>query len=187
MKESSSERENIWHFVIGQIAKGNEDAFDKLFAHFYEPLCRFAFSLLKDFDKSQSLVQNVFVKIWDKRQALSTVKNISSYLFSLTRNECIDYLRTNKRITPLDDDFTDTSGEDTTEHALRLNELNEQILRGTTYLPARCRQVFELSRFEALNNREIADEMGITVKAVEANLTRALKFLRSFLGDYMTD
>lgn len=141
-----------------------------------------AYNILKEEDPCLDIVQEVFVWLWNNREKLN-VNSLRSYLISAVKYKVANYLRHGKvrqnffeevQRFKQDDAFNDTS--------LELKELKELIGRFTEELPARSRQIFHLSRNEHLSNKEIAEEMGISEKTVENQMTIALRKLRVSLG-----
>jgi RNA polymerase sigma-70 factor (ECF subfamily) len=180
--------------IIRLIKNGDEKAFEIVFRSYYSRLVRFANEYVADSEISRNLVQNVFLKLWENRNSLKETETINGYLYTLTRNESISYLRHLKvsqkfagkiqaeyenRMLNLDAlsnlDF----------NAFDMNRLELAIIKILEELPERCREVFILSRFEQLKNQEIAEKLQITNKAVESNITRALKIFREQLKDYL--
>lgn len=163
--------------------KSDETDFNKLFDTYYVSLCYFADKYLNDLDQSRSLVQEVFVDVWTKREKLSIGGSAKSYLYTAVKNRCIDFLRKKKNTTPISDDESSGSEvpfRDLVEEA----ELNKRINDAIGELPEKCREVFGLCRFEGLKYAEIADKLHISVKTVEMQMGIALKKLRAKLSDY---
>ena len=172
-------------FILNELQKGNERAFDFIFKEYYKPLSQFSYSFIKDQDKAESLVQEVFVKLWEKRESLTIIDNLLSYLMVMVRNISIDYLRKEKTNLKVYKKIRPEESVNTTEEQVSKNEFEEKVLKSVMKLPERCRIAFELSRFDSLTNKEIAEEMKISVKGVEALIGRSLKLLRSELVEFL--
>ncbi len=172
-------------FITKELSDGNSQAFDYVFNEFYDSLCRFSFSFLKDQNKAEGVVQEVFIKIWEKRESLSNVDNLISYLMTMVRNLSIDHIRKEKAGIKAQNRIKPEESVNTTEEQLSQNELEEKMLQAIIKLPERCKLAFELSRFEGLTNNEIAAKLEISVKGVEALIGRSLKLLRSELIDFL--
>ncbi len=169
--------------IYENISKGSEADFNSLFDRYYTPLCFFGNRHLNDMDLSRSVVQDVFIDLWEKRDKLKINYSVKSYLYNAVRNRSIDYLRKEKVIIPLSDslgDLQEAPFQDLVEEA----ELNNRINSTINKLPERCREVFVLCRFEGLKYAEIAEKMNISVKTVEMQMGIALKKLRKSLSDY---
>lgn len=168
--------------LFWQIKEGNEIAFNKAFDLYYSRLCFFADKILRDFDLSRSIVQQVFVDLWIKRERLQ-VGSLQSYLYQSARNASFDVLKhkkaESKYLATLE---TKERGEltDLIEEA----ELAERINRAIQNLPEKCREIFVMCRFEELKYAEIAARLNISVKTVEMQASIALKKLRKELTDY---
>jgi RNA polymerase sigma-70 factor (ECF subfamily) len=175
----AQEREYI---LFAEIRNGNEEAFNKAFDLYYSRLCFYADQILHDLDLSRSIVQQVFVDLWIKRERL-LVTSLQAYLYNSTRNASLDVLKHKKvesrYLSSLEknESFVET---DLMEEA----ELADRINRAIQNLPEKCREVFLLCRFEGLKYAEIADRLNISVKTVEMQISIALKKLRKDLSDY---
>ncbi|MFA5326847.1 MAG: RNA polymerase sigma-70 factor [Prolixibacteraceae bacterium] len=177
--------EGTQQFILNELKKGNERAFDFIFKEYYKPLSQFSFSFIKDQDKAESLVQDVLIKLWEKRENLDNIDNLFSYLMVMVRNISIDYLRKEKTSQKIYRQAKSSELANTTEEHISRNEFEEKLLISVHKLPDRCRVAFELSRFESLTNKEIAENMKISVKGVEALIGRSLKHLRDELREFL--
>jgi RNA polymerase sigma-70 factor (ECF subfamily) len=164
-----------------------KNKFENLFKEHFTGLCYFAQKYLGDIDSSKEVVHSVFVKIWDKRADFDFEKSGKSYLFTSVYNRSMNVLRDNKKFASTDDnesyqaslevgEFTDT---------MELAELEGKIQMSIQKLPEKCREVFELNRFDGKKYAEIAKYLGISVKTVETQMSKALKILRIELKDYL--
>lgn len=176
---------NNQQFILDELQKGNERAFDFIFNKYYASLSRFSYSFVKDQDKAESLVQEVLIKLWEKRENLNHINDLLSYLIGMVRNQSIDYLRKKKTIFKVHSNFRIEESANTTEEQVSKNEFEEKLLQTILKLPERCRIAFELSRFEGYSNKKIAQNMEISVKGVEALIGRSLKLLRVELKEFL--
>lgn len=172
-------------FLLNALREGEEKAFDFIFRKFYKALCAQANLYVTDLDLAQSLVQECFLKLWENRENSNQINHLSSYLSFVVRNHCIDHLRKNKNKKHIvevteEDGLTEASDSPVLSH-----EFEEQLVEALALLPDRCREAFEYSRFEGLTYPEIAKQMTISVKAVEALMSRSLKILRVELKEYL--
>jgi RNA polymerase sigma-70 factor, ECF subfamily len=170
--------------IFQQIKKGDEAAFSRLFDGYYAALCFFAAKYLGDMDFSRSLVQQVFVDLWVKREKTDVTSSVKSYLYRSVKNRCIDHLRKEKNTTEISksvENFSQMPFRDLVEEA----ELNDRINASINKLPEKCREVFLLCRFEGLKYAEIAQKLNISVKTVEMQMGIALKKLRESLSDFL--
>lgn len=185
MVKLTNDNQNDMPFILDELKRGNERAFDIVFRLYYNPLCRFAFSFTKDQDTAQSQVQEVFIKLWEKRKYLAGVDNLLFYLMGMVRNQSIDFLRKEKSTSRVYTRLQLEKSENTTEEQISRNEFEEKLLKSITNLPERCRTAIEMSRFDGLSNKEIAQKMQISVKGVEALIGRSLKLLRAELQEFL--
>jgi RNA polymerase sigma-70 factor (ECF subfamily) len=173
--------------LFDQIRLGDQKALETLFAVYFPRLNDFARNVVKDDVISQDIVQEVFVKIWEKRLEIATI-NLEAFLFRLVRNRCIDYIKylkvANNRMQEIQLSSKyeelyriDFIGDE--PYVLIEQELKQKIEKTIGSLPERCREVFILSRMNGLKNKEIAEKLDINIKNVERHLTRALQTFRT--------
>lgn len=163
-----------------------------LFQIYFQPLCQLSQHYLKDNDESKGVVQEAFVKLWEIRFKLNPDSNIPNFLFTLVKHACLNILKRrqvllkhHEKIKLMEMHYQYESLARMGSDYLDFNELKEKIDMAIQHLPTQCRIVFEMSRYEDLKNREIAERLGITQKTVEAHLTKALKKLRNNLKEYL--
>ena len=174
-------------FLFEEMKRGKEYAFDYFFNYYYPGLCVFARKIgtISEED-SKNLVQDVFLKFWNDREKLSIQSSVRTYLFVSVKNKCLDYLKKAGREGQRSRTSTDSLElEDNSMQTFVLAELEALFNSSLEKLPDRCREVFELSRFKGLKNREIADKLSITEKTVENQMTKALRILKVELKDYL--
>ncbi len=158
--------------------------FNGLFGRYYPTVRNFAFQLLGDMEAAQEAAQDVFVRLWEKGSRDEQDSAVRAFLFTVARNICIDRIRSDRAITEyrrrimlkyseVADSFLDD---------IITSDLHRLLDRQIETLPPQCAHAFRLSRVEHLTYREIADRMGISVKAVEANVSRAIAILREKMG-----
>jgi RNA polymerase sigma-70 factor (ECF subfamily) len=160
----------------------NEQAFEQLFTDWFGSLHAYAFSVLKDDSGAEEVVQAVFCRIWERRAGIPEPASIKAYLYGCVYHACVDQLRRRKArpISPIEEWTTaDAAGK------LELAELEARYEQVLAQLPEQCRNIYQLSRFGELRYREIAEQLGISVKTVEAQMSKALKRLREALADYL--
>ncbi len=172
-------------YLLSELQSGQERAFDYLFRSYYKALCAQAVSYVSELDTAHGLVQDCFVKLWEKRADLAAVKNLNAYLSLMVRNHCIDYLRKERAMEKLHRKSQADQASYTTGEAFLYREFEERLVAVLASLPDRTRMAFEYSRFEELSYAEIAGRMNISVKAVEALISRALRIFRRELKDYL--
>jgi RNA polymerase sigma-70 factor (family 1) len=166
--------------LLKLIKDDNEVAFKHLFDSYFVSLCRYANFYLKEEPVSEELVLDIFLYIWENRKYLEIKTSLKSYLIKSVRNKCLNYLRDKKDTLSLDYIETDQWIED--NQSLELDELVQFIEEAITSLPDKCKEVFNKSRFENLSNKEIASQMQISTKTVEAQITKALKVIKKHIS-----
>jgi RNA polymerase sigma-70 factor (ECF subfamily) len=171
--------------LVNELNDGSTKAFDLIFKKYYTNLCRFAFSILHDADLSQSLVQNVFVKLWERRFVSREIENLGGYLTMMVKHQVFDYVHDRENQHLVFKKAGKGVVDESTENEISRNNFEECLVSALSKLPGRCRQAFEMSRFENLTNKEIAAKMDITVKGVEALIGRSLKILRVELREFL--
>ena len=160
----------------------SEKTYRALFETYYNPLCNFAYRMLKDRDKAEDVVQDVFLQIWEKRSRITIDSSLQSYLFQATRNKVIEWIRKEKLFLEYEqserikEESVDVDQE--AEKFMRLEKLYTYIRQ----LPPKCQEVFILSKVNGLTYREIAEDLNISVKTVENQIGRALHLLRQKFG-----
>lgn len=167
--------------------KFDHKAFEALFKEYYPFLCSFAKKYVFDTDECKDIVHNVFVNLWKKRKDLHTETSLKSYLFKSVHNRCLNHIRDHKKIVHHDVIIENDAipGYIESTDYLEQSELETSIKDAIDGLPDRCRQVFIMSRFDEKKYSEIAENLGVTVKAVEAQMSKALKILREKLAEYL--
>ena len=170
-----------------QISHGDKKAFEQMFNTYYQSLCNYACSMLKDIDEAEEVVQNTFFNIWNKREALQISSSFKSYVYRAVHNDCLNKIKHGKVKAVYAADYKSSMGGgfDDSAKVLESKELNRQINDAISSLPEQCGIVFKLSRFENLKYSEIAEHLDISVKTVENHMGKALKILRGHLKDYL--
>jgi len=170
----------------------DKESFRKIFQEYYQPLCHLSQNYVVDEDEAKGVVQEAFVKLWEIRNELNSGSNLKNFLFTLVKNNCLNILKRrqillkhHEKIRGIELHYQFESLNRMGDDFLEYKELKEKIDQAIQNLPEHCRVVFEMSRFEDLKNREIAEKLGVTQKTVEAHLTKALKILRKELKDYL--
>ncbi|NWJ52090.1 MAG: RNA polymerase sigma-70 factor [Bacteroidetes bacterium] len=174
-------------YLFNKMKEGDQHAFNFIFTKHYSDLVNFAMVYLKEVSEAEEIVQNVFLKLWEEREEIDIHSSLKAYLMNCIKNRCLDYFK-HQRIIERYNDRISKSQEQYIEEAdkyLMLSELEKQINSTINLLPSTCKNIFNMSRIEGKKNREIAEELNISIKTVEANIGRALKVLRANLVDYL--
>lgn len=161
--------------------------FREAFEIHYDALCNYAFTFLKSREASEDIVQETFIRIWEKhRDILHKKGECKLYLYVAVRNNCFTYLKKEGRMIQVEWDGEDLADEAPTEKKPEdgfNGDLGVLIAEGIALLPERCREVFTLSRSGNLTYQQIADTMHISIKTVENQMGKALKVLRAFMKE----
>jgi len=161
--------------------------FEGLFKTHYVELCTFAQVILKDPFAAEDIVQEVFIKLWAKRKELEFSASIKTYLFTATKNSCLNHLNKYKRRSELLNIYLagiEQYAENVDAH-ICYQDLQQKMTEVINTLPPRCREVFVLSRSHAKSYKEIGEQLDISVKTVEQQISKALKQLRISLKGYL--
>jgi RNA polymerase sigma-70 factor (ECF subfamily) len=160
--------------------------FEEVFKTHFNSLHRYAMAILKDEIAAEEMVQNVFCRLWEKRELVEVHQSIKSYLYRAVHNECISYMRRNKVKEKYFKYLSANNSElqEATDRA-SYNELQLRVQAALGKLPGQCHTIFHLSRFEEMNYKQIADTLGITVSTVKNQMNKALKILREQLAGYL--
>lgn len=171
-------------FLLKRIREGDENAFKFLFDTYFTAVYRIAFFYLKLGTVSEEIALDVFTTLWEKRQTVEIRLSIKAYLMTSARNRALNYLRDHEQelstgsLSPFDSAVE--------EYPLEMKELEQLIDEAIAALPDKCKAVFIKSRMENRSHKEIASDMNITTKTVEAQITKALKHIKAHLGSSYT-
>lgn len=164
------------------LREGSKDAFRVLYDRYGVKLHRFAFGYLKSEEEAEELVQDVFLKLWDKRHLLNDSGNVKSYLYKVAVNSIYDFIRRRN----LEQAFQEFAGgrtdeADQTWDEVVYNDMLTQIDRLMAQMPEQRRKIFKMSKEEGLSHDEIAETLGLSKRTVENQVYRATTFLRDKL------
>lgn len=168
------------------LAANNEAMFEQVFKTHFKGLHAYACTILKDEVMAEEMVQNVFFKLWEKKEQITVQQSVSAYLYKAVYHECLNYIKhtkvraAHKSYTLHHNSEADNAGDSAT-----LRELESKLDNAIKKLPEQCRTIFQLSRFEELKYKEIAETLGIAVKTVENQMGKALRILRQELAEYL--
>ena len=160
-------------------------AFDRLFQDYFVPLTHYARLYIKDEDEAKDLVQKLFTQMWEQPERFEADSSIQGLLYTSVKNRCLNWLKHEK------------VKQDHQQHAARTgktmyvvqdddsSDLEVKIEKALQLLPEQCRRVFELSRIDGLKYKEIAEQLGISIKTVEVHMGKALRHMRTELAEYL--
>jgi len=174
----------IWE----KIKTSDTKSFELLFNRYHDQLCLYSYGLVADEDATEEIVNDVFLKIWTKRNQIHINIGIKPYLFRCVFNACVDYINQNHVITKrlnmdIDQQINKLvdSNEEYIFNSLQSKEVEKDVLSAIEQLPNQCKIIFCLSRFELLTYAEISERLNISVNTVKTQISRALYSLRKQL------
>jgi len=173
--------------------EGDETAFTYFYDKYFRRITAFSIQFIYDKDEAENLAQEALLYLWQNKETVESLNGIQSFLYTYAKSKCLNMIRHNKvkdkfksevlnqKERELDIEILSSVQFDT----LELTELERLIQESISDLPPKTREVFIKKRFENKKNAEIAEEMQVTLKAVEAHMTKALKILKTKLSDYL--
>ena len=172
--------------LLALLPTDGESAIDLIFRKYYSFLCKSIYRIIPDTQITEDLAQEVFYEVWRKREHLKINTSLKAYLKRAALNKALNYIRDQKidfRNAPAKEELI--SKQDSIVQELAADNLQQQIDQAIDSLPERCRLVFVLSRFEEMSYQQIADQLGISIKTVENQISKALKSLRVALAEHL--
>lgn len=173
--------------LVQSLAARDEAAFERVFKTNFKNLHAYACTIIKEEAAAEEAVQQVFFRLWERSENLSISGSVTAYLYRAVYNESLNYLKHQKVRSAYGQHVGHTmkNASDNPGKGFGLKELEGRLGEAMNELPEQCRTIFQLSRFEELRYREIADRLGISVKTVENQMGKALKILRVKLVDFL--
>ena len=170
--------------LIESLKNGEEKAFVYLVDQYNQRLYGYALSLTKDHAEAEDILQNVFLRAWEKRKKMNITTSLQNYLYKSVRNEFLNQYKKTRSTMILEQKYFEalekvTSTQDENEFQITLARITKEIQN----LPPKCREVFIMSRKEGLTNLEISEYLNISVKTVEAQITKAFTVLKKELDE----
>lgn len=164
----------------------SKTAFEEVFKAHFKALHAYACTLLRVEAQAEELVQQVFYKLWLKKDEVHIRQTLQAYLYQSVYNECLNYLKHQKvrKAHQVHTLHTTAEGQ-VPDQDMANRELKEKIHEALSRLPEQCRTIFQMSRFEDLKYREIAEQLRLSVKTVENQMGKALKLMRQHLAEYL--
>ena len=170
--------------LLTRIATGDNLAFELLYRRYFSKLYGSVYKRLQDRPQTEEVIQELFVSLWERRVQLITIENAENYLFGAAKYLVIARFKQNSLLEKYRTDGTDPDGYGNfTEQTVAFDELNAAYSQALLQLPERCRAVFTLSR-SGLSQREISEQLDISEKTVESQISKALRILRQLLRHY---
>lgn len=174
--------------LIERLIEGDEDAFCALYMEYKPKLLRFSISLLKSREAAEDICQDIFITIWENRRFIKSDCSFSAYLFSIARNRILNFLRDeichNKILEDLYSHSLDY--DEGTKQEIEKHDLLNHIQLAMKKLSVRQRECFEMSRYQHLLNKEIAERLGISISTVQDHIYTSLKIIRKYFRDELS-
>lgn len=175
--------------LLRRVSKGEEKAFRDLVDHYWWPVYYNVLTLTKSTVTAQELTQDIFLKLWEKKEQLADVRNFMSFVYVVGKNQVLSAMR--KKILSTEPDLPESLPEThhSPEHTLEYKETWQTVMRAIDSMPAKQQQVFRMSRIEGLSNNEIVERTGLSLSAVKWHIVAGLNTIRLFLasrtGEYL--
>lgn len=167
--------------------KYDDVAFEQMFKTHYKALHAYAFVMLKDQVLAEEMVQGMFMKFWEKREFLNIQSSLKAYLYKSVYHDCLNYLK-HEKIKFKHQEYVQHHQALQTESAstrVEMTELQNRLSDAMNNLPEQCRTIFQMSRFEGLKYKEIADQLDLSTKTIENQMGKALRILRLKLSEFL--
>ncbi len=166
----------------------DHDSFAQVFKIHFKDLHNYAFMILKDEQAASEAVQQVFYKIWEKKKNLIVHTSVKAYLYKAVHNQCLLQMKRKKNMYVYKSHMSELGKSGTDEWAsgrTENKELEARLYLAICQLPAKCRIIFQLNRFEGLSYQQVATELNLSVKTIENQMGKALKRLRHALAEFL--
>jgi len=163
--------------LIHALRDGHVGAMDEIFRRYWRKLLAVAYNHTKDKSSAQDIVQEIFIKLWDRRERLE-IDSLNYYLSIAVKYSVYNYLCRERRHVEIEQEKLSVKDVELHDEEIYSQFLKQQIDQAVETLPDKCKLVFKYSRYEGKSVREISDEMEISEKTVEAHITKALKTLK---------
>jgi RNA polymerase sigma-70 factor (ECF subfamily) len=175
--------------ILERLRNDDDRALDAIFHQYYDMLLSTAWRIVREEDAAKDLAQDVLAEIWIRRHKLNIQSTLGGYLRRATTNRSLDYLEKQKRMVFTgDEDARENENpvDDVPEYAGDTLQLEQKLQQAIDNLPEKCRIVFVMNRFEAMSYRSIAEQLQISVKTVEAQVSKALRILRAVAQEHQS-
>lgn len=172
--------------LLTGLKNGDKSIFEELYREYYTPLCFYCMRYLDNDEDSEEIVQDLFVKLWEKHEELEVNTSLNAYLYRAVQNYAFNHLSKKKTREKyqLYQKHQIHNNFESGQNKLEEEELRVIVKKAILELPEKRREIFELSRYEGMRNAKIAEKLSISIKTVETQMTKALKYLRIVLKEY---
>ena len=169
------------HSLCEKLYAGDRKAFDRIYDKYWKRLFVFAYKILEDQPVCEDIVQEVFVKLWQRRQ-LKQIQQLENYLIKAVKYRVSNHIRDRRTKLPLESVLPELLEQANAVLILEEKETKRLVQESIFGLPAKCKEVYAMSRDESLSNKEIAQQLNLSVRTVEAHIHKALKSIKKSLG-----
>ena len=178
--------ENNLKLLLTQVKEGSEKSFQLLFDSYSPPIYAYCLSLVKNKYYAEEIVQDVFIKVWVKRETLNPELSFKSYLFTITKNASFNFLKKAAKDIKLREEVFYLSQKSYAQKVGHIQETDIEKVKQQLIdlLPPKRKQIFEMSRNENKSYLDISEELGISMNTVKSQMNKALKTIRSYLSTY---
>jgi RNA polymerase sigma-70 factor (ECF subfamily) len=174
-------------FILQKMIDGDENALKYFFDTYYDDLCNFVNSYLRDESLAEDIVQSIFIYMWDKRDSIPYPGSMKSYLYMASKNKSLNHLRNIKNKNRILEKLSfepKLVSDNNTDYFLEFEELKTIISQAIDILPNQCKIIYQLSREDGLTHKEIAQKLDISTKTVENQMTIAIHKIKDFIQPY---
>jgi len=168
------------------LKSGDVDAYESIFKEYYRPLVVFAMKYINNAETAKEIVQDFFVKLFEKRFTINIDTSLKSYLYKSVYNACLNYISQNETRNRHFKNMAAQAEDSIIDDHIAAVELQERIYKCIENMPEQCRKIFKMNRFDGLRNEQIAQKLNLSKRTVETQISKALKILRKKLNDYVT-
>lgn len=171
--------------ILLKISEGDQRAFTMLFDFYYRHIGHYVFVITESEEETEEIIQDVFIKVWEKRETLQRIDNMKAYLFVLSKNRTLNYLRDKAKARMIEKKWCDENPESSylIDSYSDQEEYHQIIQEAVSDLPPQQQRVYQLSRQENLKYDEIATQMGLSKTTVKKHMQLALGFLKKNVKD----
>lgn len=179
--------------LCARLKQGDTKAFDTIFKKYFQMLCIYAADILKSREAAEEMVQDIFVKLWNVKDAIDFNVSLKAYLFRMVHNRCLNYVRDhpNQNTISLEDVISrvkimEIESPHTYDIVLK-SQIEEDLEIAIQDLPDQCKEIFFMARYKGNSYSEIAEKLNISVSTVKTQMIRAMDKLKSSLSRYLSE
>ena len=174
--------------ILAKIKEGDIRAFEEVFRRYYSPLCWYAAGITGDTESAEEIVEELFYTLWKNREQLQVLQSVKSYLYRAVRNEAIQYCEhqeVKERYQTSVQTEKESEASIDPHWQMEYKELQTLVQQALSKLPDRRRRIFTMHRMQGMKYAEIALALSLSVKTVEAEMTKVLHTLRVEIDNYI--